>query len=176
MASTQLPPARVLIVEDGAENRELITLVLQQAGLQIVTAENGKEGVDAALAGDFDAIMMDMQMPVMDGYQAARLLRQRGVQLPIVALTAHAMKGDEQKCLDAGCSDFLTKPINIDLLMQKLQEVFQRQPPRPRSVPPATAFRSSEPATVRDDVATTQTQVPRQTSVSHAPLISQLPM
>jgi CheY-like chemotaxis protein len=104
----------------------LITLVLQQSGLEVATATNGKEGVDRACSETFDLIMMDMQMPVMDGYTAARILRQRGFSLPIVALTAHAMKGDEQKCLEAGCSDFLTKPINIDLLLQKISDILHR--------------------------------------------------
>jgi two-component system, sensor histidine kinase len=117
-AAVEVPPGRVLVVEDGDTNRKLIDLLLRRAGLEVVTAENGKLGVDAALAGPFDLILMDMQMPVMDGYTAARMLRERGLQLPIIALTAHAMSGDEQKCRAAGCSGFMTKPIHADVLLQ----------------------------------------------------------
>jgi signal transduction histidine kinase/DNA-binding NarL/FixJ family response regulator len=117
-AITEVPRGRVLVVEDGDTNRKLIDLILRRAGLDVVTAENGKLGVEAALAGRFDLILMDMQMPVMDGYTAARTLRDRGMELPIIALTAHAMSGDEQKCRAAGCSGFMTKPIHADLLLQ----------------------------------------------------------
>ena len=117
-AAVEVPRGRVLVVEDGETNRKLIDLILRRAGLEVVTAENGKLGVDAALAGSFDLILMDMQMPVMDGYTAARKLREHGMKLPIIALTAHAMSGDEQKCRAAGCSGFMTKPIHADLLLQ----------------------------------------------------------
>ena len=117
-AAVKVPRGRVLVVEDGDTNRKLIDLILRRAGLDVVTAENGKLGVDAALASSFDLIFMDMQMPVMDGYTAARTLREHGQELPIIALTAHAMSGDEQKCRAAGCSGFMTKPIHADLLLQ----------------------------------------------------------
>jgi CheY-like chemotaxis protein/HPt (histidine-containing phosphotransfer) domain-containing protein len=117
-AVVDLPRGRVLVVEDGDTNRKLIDLILRRAGLEVVTAENGKLGVDAALGAPFDLILMDMQMPVMDGYSAARTIRERGLKLPIIALTAHAMSGDEQKCRAAGCSGFMTKPIHADLLLQ----------------------------------------------------------
>ena len=113
----QLQGVRVLLVEDGDTNRKLIGLVLRRAGATVVATENGQAGVDAACQQPFDLILMDMQMPVMDGYTAARLLRDRGMAVPIVALTAHAMRGDESKCRDAGCSHFLTKPIDPDLLL-----------------------------------------------------------
>jgi len=113
-----LPSARVLLVEDGESNRKLICLVLQRAGVTIDQAEDGKRGSDMALARPYDVILMDMQMPVMDGYTAARLLRDRGLKTPIIALTAHAMRGDEEKCRAAGCSGFLTKPIDVDLLVR----------------------------------------------------------
>ncbi|TWT96069.1 Sensory/regulatory protein RpfC [Botrimarina colliarenosi] len=111
---------RVLVVEDGETNRRLISLVLRRAGAEVEMANNGQEGVDAALACDFDAILMDMQMPVMDGYTAASRLREANYGGPIIALTAHAMMGDEQRCLDSGCSDYLTKPIEAPRLMAKL--------------------------------------------------------
>jgi PAS domain S-box-containing protein len=114
----QFAQARILVVEDGATNRDLITIVLEGAGATVVCAENGLLGVEAAEREPFDLILMDMQMPVMDGYTAAMRLRQLGFECPIIALTAHAMRGDELKCREAGCSGYLTKPIDIDVLLQ----------------------------------------------------------
>jgi len=111
---------RVLVVDDGDENRELVTLVLEEAGLQVEGAENGKVGLDKGRQGNFDVILMDIQMPVMDGYEATTALRQAGVETPIFALTANAMKGFEEKCLAVGCTGFLTKPVDIDLLLDTL--------------------------------------------------------
>jgi signal transduction histidine kinase/CheY-like chemotaxis protein/HPt (histidine-containing phosphotransfer) domain-containing protein len=119
-ARWHFPPARVLVIDDGEENQELLRLVLEEAGLQIEGAENGEVGVRKALQEAFDVILMDIQMPVMDGYTATRQLRQHGLQTPIIALTAHAMKGFEQDILAAGCSRYLTKPIDIDILIQTL--------------------------------------------------------
>jgi CheY-like chemotaxis protein/HPt (histidine-containing phosphotransfer) domain-containing protein len=119
-ATWEFPPARVLVVDDGEANRELVRLVLEEVGLRVDDAENGRVGADKALREGYDAILMDMQMPVMDGFAATRLLRQRGVKVPIIALTANAMKGFEQEVLDAGCSGYLTKPVDIDGLIQTL--------------------------------------------------------
>jgi signal transduction histidine kinase/DNA-binding NarL/FixJ family response regulator len=116
-----LPPMRVLLVEDGETNRDLVSLVLTEAGATVVTAENGKAGVELARAQPFDLILMDMQMPVMDGYTAARTLRSLGLQTPIVALTAHAMRDDVDKCLAAGCSGYLAKPVQIDRLIEVIR-------------------------------------------------------
>ena len=116
------PGGRVLVVDDAEENRELIQLVLEDVGLEVSGAENGQVGADMAVAGGFDLVLMDMQMPVMDGYTATRLLRERGYERPIIALTANAMKGFERKCLDAGCSGYLPKPIDIDHLIERLAE------------------------------------------------------
>src|SRR5690606_11821841 len=91
----KIPPARVLVVDDGAENRELLSLVLAEQGLWLEEAENGQVAVQKMEAASFDLVLMDMQMPVLDGYAATRELRRRGVQVPIVALTANAMKGYE---------------------------------------------------------------------------------
>jgi len=113
-------PASVLVVDDGPENRELLKLVLGDTGLRVSEAENGSLAVEMARGRAYDAILMDMQMPVMDGYTATRTLRSEGVTTPIIALTANAMKGSEKAVMDAGCSGFLTKPINIDQLLQTL--------------------------------------------------------
>jgi CheY-like chemotaxis protein len=108
----------VLLVEDGETNRDLISLVLSEAGATVVCAENGQEGVEAANRQPFDLILMDMQMPIMDGYTASRTLHAGGCRLPIIALTAHAMRGDREKCLAAGCTEYLAKPIQVDRLLE----------------------------------------------------------
>ncbi|HEY2253550.1 MAG TPA: response regulator [Planctomycetaceae bacterium] len=139
LASGTLPPIRVLLVDDGETNRALISLVLDEAGAAVVCAENGQQGVEKARAEAFDLILMDMQMPVMDGYTAARTLRSLGCQVPIIALTAHAMRGDREKCLAAGCSGYLSKPVDIESLIEAIREAIGESPaaPRPRNVPPA---------------------------------------
>jgi signal transduction histidine kinase/DNA-binding NarL/FixJ family response regulator len=124
----RLPPCRILLVEDGVTNRKLISLVLERAGATVRCAENGRVGVEAAQQGSFDLILMDMQMPVMDGYSAARELRWRGHRTPILALTAHAMTGDMQKCLDAGCSAYLSKPIDPIKLLESICEMLSAAP------------------------------------------------
>jgi two-component system, sensor histidine kinase and response regulator len=124
-AGGQLPPCRVLLVEDGVTNRKLIGLVLERAGATVRTAENGQCGVESMTLETFDVVLMDMQMPVMDGYTASRELRRRGYAGPIIALTAHAMKGDELKCREAGCSGYLTKPINPERLIDTIAEALE---------------------------------------------------
>jgi PAS domain S-box-containing protein len=119
-ARWSFPPARVLVVDDGAENRELLRLVLGDAGLVIHEAENGQVAVERARLETFDLILMDMQMPVMDGFTATRQLRVEGAGMPILALTANAMKGAEKEVMAAGCSGLVTKPLDIDRLMQTL--------------------------------------------------------
>jgi CheY-like chemotaxis protein/HPt (histidine-containing phosphotransfer) domain-containing protein len=117
-----LGPAKVLVVEDGDTNRRLIRLILQRHGLEITEAANGQIGVNLAGEGDYDLILMDMQMPVKDGYTATAELRRNGLTTPIIALTAHAMSSDQGKCLAAGCTDYMTKPINEERLIRKLAE------------------------------------------------------
>ncbi|MFO1030938.1 MAG: ATP-binding protein [Planctomycetota bacterium] len=109
-----LAGVRVLVVEDGLDNQKLISRILGKAGCEVVLADNGQIGVDRV--GDdgagFDVVLMDLQMPVMDGLTATRELRRRGVRIPIMALTANAMTTDRDQCLAAGCDEFLTKPVD----------------------------------------------------------------
>ena len=116
----QLPPGRILVVDDGKPNRQLIRLVLEKAGCTVEEAVNGKIAIDMALEGNFDAVLMDMQMPVMDGYQATRKLRAANYTGPVLALTANAMASDVEKCKQAGCDELIAKPVSIDLLLKTL--------------------------------------------------------
>lgn len=113
----------VLVVDDGPENRELLKLLLGEYDLNVVTCENGLEGVEAETAGDYEVVLMDINMPIMDGYKAAAKMRENGRTRPIVALTANAMKGDEGPIFDAGFSHYQTKPIDIDKLSALLAEL-----------------------------------------------------
>ncbi|HUY33308.1 MAG TPA: ATP-binding protein [Pirellulales bacterium] len=132
---------RVLLVEDGPDNRRLTSYILIKAGAKVSFAEDGLEAVEKALSTQpgwgrrqrdvcepFDLILMDMQMPVMDGYEATRRLRQQGYQGPIVALTAHAMRHDREKCFEAGCDAFVSKPVDRQTLLEIVAKYAKSQP------------------------------------------------
>jgi len=121
---------RILLAEDGLDGRRLITLLLRRAGAQVSVVEDGRLAVERAWTSlqegrPFDVILMDIQMPVMDGYAATRQLRERGYSGPIVALTAYAMTEDRQKCLDAGCDDYISKPVDRHTLIATIRGVLQ---------------------------------------------------
>ena len=110
--------ARILLAEDGIDNQKLISRILTKVGAEVVIAENGQVALDIMRTDDrFDLVLMDMAMPEMDGYTATRTLRDMGCELPILALTAHALEGEREKCLEAGCDDYATKPIDRALLV-----------------------------------------------------------
>jgi CheY-like chemotaxis protein/HPt (histidine-containing phosphotransfer) domain-containing protein len=136
----RIPPARVLVVDDGPENRELLSLVLAEHGLWVEEAGNGREALDKLDSAAFDLVLMDMQMPVMDGYAATRALRDRGLRLPVVALTAHAMKGYEEEVLAAGCTAYLTKPVDIDALLRQVAQLLGGREEAAPATAPASVF------------------------------------
>jgi PAS domain S-box-containing protein len=114
---------RILLADDGPHNQHVLSIYLRQAGLDVTVADNGRIACDLGLAGaeegrPFDLILMDMQMPELDGYAATTRLRQKGYTGPVIALTAHAMAGDRHKCLQAGCTDYLSKPVSKDTLLK----------------------------------------------------------
>ncbi|MCG3138572.1 MAG: Sensor histidine kinase RcsC [Phycisphaerae bacterium] len=112
---------RVLLVEDCADNQRLISLLLRREGLQVETADNGRQATRLALDHAYDLVLMDMQMPDMDGYTASSFLRTAGYITPIIAITAYALDGDRERCLRAGCNDYLSKPIQPAQLRRLLQ-------------------------------------------------------
>lgn len=111
----------VLVVEDNPSNQILVSMLLKKLGLEVTLANDGVEGVEEARRRKFDIILMDMQMPRMNGYEATQVLRSEGFMVPIIAVTANAMKGDEEKCLQAGCDAYLSKPIDRKKLAQVLR-------------------------------------------------------
>ena len=122
MLREQQRPLRILLVEDHVVNQRLMLILLERWGHTVDIAENGQIAVDKVLAQDYDLVLMDMMMPVMDGLEATRQIRARqaGGRVPIIAMTANAMQGDRERCLDAGMDDYLSKPIKADILQDML--------------------------------------------------------
>ncbi|HXB91680.1 MAG TPA: response regulator, partial [Puia sp.] len=115
---------KVLLVDDDMRNIYSLTHVLEEEGMRCVTAENGHAAVQLFKdTPDIDIILMDVMMPGMDGYEATREIRRmhRGLRIPVIALTAKAMKGDREKCLEAGMSDYISKPVNIEQLLSLMR-------------------------------------------------------
>jgi signal transduction histidine kinase/CheY-like chemotaxis protein/HPt (histidine-containing phosphotransfer) domain-containing protein len=144
---TGVPPnlrgAHVLLAEDNEINQQVAREILEGAEIRVSIAHNGREALEMALAEDFDAVLMDIQMPVMDGFKAAKAIREGGrTSLPIIAMTAHALVGDRERSLQAGMNDHVTKPIDPDELMKTLAHWLpdrEGDPPPRGSAPPAPA-------------------------------------
>ncbi len=117
----QLRPLRILLVEDTLDLREILTQVLEVEGMYVSTACDGKEGLKKALSETFDVILMDMQMPVLDGLSATQALRKKNYSKPIVALTAFSVTDESQRLSEAGFDAILGKPIDIDVLLTTLR-------------------------------------------------------
>ncbi|RAV23134.1 response regulator [Paenibacillus contaminans] len=113
----------ILLIEDNEMNRDMLSRRLERKGYRIVTAEDGRQGVDLAGQINPDIILMDLSLPVLDGWEATRILKgsARTGHIPVIALTAHAMKSDEEKAYQAGCDDFDTKPVVLDRLLEKMR-------------------------------------------------------
>jgi len=121
---------RILLVEDNEMNRDMLSRRLERKGYQVVLAVDGQAGVDMALSEAPDLVLMDMSLPVLDGWEATRRLKGDPAtrHIPVIALTAHAMSSDRDKALDAGCDDYDTKPIELSRLLGKLQALLGGAP------------------------------------------------
>jgi len=113
---------RILLVEDNEMNRDMLSRRLVRRGHEVEIAVDGLAGVTRALEGGWDLILMDMSLPEIDGWEATRRIRadERGRDVPIIALTAHAMSGDRDKAIEAGCNDYDTKPVDLERLLGKM--------------------------------------------------------
>ncbi|QIB35609.1 response regulator [Ancylobacter pratisalsi] len=115
--------AKILLVEDNEMNRDMLSRRLERKGFEVIVAVNGQEGVDLALAQKPDLILMDMSLPVMDGWEATRQVKANAqtAAIPVIALTAHAMAQDREEAMAAGCDDFDTKPVELPRLLAKIE-------------------------------------------------------
>lgn len=118
---------RILLVEDSPDNQALFTRMLEIAGAYVDVADNGIEGVERESRQCYDAIVMDIRMPVMDGYEATARIRAGGFRGPVIALTAHAVPGEEARCRSAGCTHFLTKPVDRAELVETLRSACRHE-------------------------------------------------
>lgn len=112
---------KVLIAEDNDSNYILMTYILKNR-YEFERAKNGKEAVDLALKGHYDMVLMDIKMPVMDGLEATKAIKEKHPDLPVIALTANAFDSDRQLAMEAGCDDFLSKPVSSDLCLQTIKK------------------------------------------------------
>ncbi len=120
---------KILLVEDNEMNRDMLSRRLQRRGFEVVMATDGGQGVAMAAAVKPDLILMDMSLPVLDGWEATRKLKGEAPtqHIPIIALTAHAMAGDRDKALEAGCDDYDTKPVELTRLLEKIDALLQKK-------------------------------------------------
>ena len=122
--------AKILLVEDNEMNRDMLSRRLQRKGFEVLLALDGVEGLELAGAQQPDLILMDMSLPVLDGWEATRRLKAADAtrHIPVIALTAHAMAGDREKALAAGCDDYDTKPVEFSRLLEKIDNLLQKRP------------------------------------------------
>ncbi len=125
--SERLAGIRVLLVEDGPDNQALMTSFLEASGANVETAINGAKAIELAEANHHDIVLMDIQMPVLDGYEATKRLRAKGFKTPIIALTAHVMQGEREKCLAAGCVDYISKPVKPYVLIDIVERAVKKK-------------------------------------------------
>ncbi len=125
--------SQILLVEDNELNRDMLSRRLSRKGYDVAVAADGAQAVNMAIAGTFDLILMDMSLPGMDGWEATRRLRanERTSKTPIIALTAHAMSGDRERALEAGCDDYDSKPVELPRLLAKIEAWLASRPPQP---------------------------------------------
>ena len=119
---------KILLVEDNEMNRDMLSRRLRRKGFEVVMAVDGQEGVDKALAELPDLVLMDMSLPVLDGWEATRRIKagEQTRTIPVIALTAHAMVGDRQRALEAGCDEYDTKPVELPRLLSKIGALLER--------------------------------------------------
>lgn len=119
---------KILLVEDNEDNRDMLSRRLERKGYSVVMAIDGQEGVDMAASETPDVILMDMSLPVIDGWEATRMIKSgtTTAQIPVIALTAHAMASDRDKALEAGCDDYDTKPVDFQRLLSKIETLINR--------------------------------------------------
>ncbi|MBF0557480.1 MAG: response regulator [Nitrospirae bacterium] len=122
--------ARILLVEDNEMNRDMLSRRLQRKGYDVTMAVDGEQGVNIAKSESPDLILMDLSLPVLDGWEATRRLKAEPEtrSIPVIALTAHAMSGDKEKAIEAGCDDYDSKPIEFPRLLGKIEELLNRKP------------------------------------------------
>jgi len=120
---------KILLVEDNEMNRDMLSRRLAKRGFDVVMAVDGAEGLDMARSASPDLILMDMSLPVLDGWTATRELKADASarSIPVIGLTAHAMAGDREKCLEAGCDEYDTKPIDLPRLLEKIQVLLDKK-------------------------------------------------
>ena len=123
--------AKILLVEDNEMNRDMLSRRLVKRGYEVLIAVEGEQGVALARTGSPDLVLMDMSLPVLDGWEATRRLKSDPAtrSIPIIALTAHAMAGDREKAREAGCDDFDTKPVELPRLLSKIEGLLQKRSP-----------------------------------------------
>ena len=121
--------SKILLVEDNEMNRDMLTRRLERKGFEVVIAVDGQAGIDMASSSNPDIILMDLSLPVIDGWEATRRIKADPAtqSIPVIALTAHAMAGDEQKALEAGCDDYDTKPIDLKRLLGKIENLLGKR-------------------------------------------------